>query len=128
MLIIFETEIWPNLIREVRSFGAPVVLVNARISDNSAGGYRRFRFFFAPVLKKISMICAQTELDAERFKAVSAELAPIVVGNMKFDQKPPAKIAEIDLTAYFGGEPQRIILRRARTLVRRRSSRRFSRR
>ncbi|MCK5844221.1 MAG: 3-deoxy-D-manno-octulosonic acid transferase [Victivallales bacterium] len=110
MLVIFETEIWPNLIGVTHSIGVPVVLVNARISDKSAAGYRHFSFFFAPVLRKLSLICAQTELDAERFKAVDETLEPVVCGNMKFDQKPPAKIADVDLTAYFGNEPVRIIM------------------
>ncbi|MCK5843275.1 MAG: hypothetical protein KAG97_01125, partial [Victivallales bacterium] len=80
------------------------------ISDNSANGYRRFSFFFAPILKHLSLLCVQTELDAERFKAVDSSLKPTVCGNMKFDQKPPAKIAEIDLDAYFGSESKRILL------------------
>ena len=110
MLVVFETEIWPNLIRETRAYGAPVALVNGRISDNSANGYRRFSFFFAPILKHLSLLCVQTELDAERFKAVASSLEPTVCGNMKFDQKPPAKIAKIDLDAYFGPDSKRILL------------------
>jgi len=110
LLVIFETEIWPNLIRETRAFGAPVALVNARISDKSAPGYKRFSFFFAPVLERLSLLCVQTELDADRFKAVSPKLSPTVVGNLKFDQKPPAEIADIDLTSYFGPGRSRIVL------------------
>lgn len=110
LLVLFETEIWPNLIRETRAFGTPVALVNGRISDKSANGYRRFSFFFAPILKHLSLLCVQTDLDSERFKAVDATLKPNVCGNMKFDQKPPAKIAEIDLSPFFGSQQKKIIL------------------
>ena len=110
MLIIFETEIWPNLIREVRRKGAPVALVNARISDRSAAGYRRWSFFFAPVLRQLSLLCVQTETDAGRFKAVCSDVEPIVCGNMKFDQKIPAKLPEIGIERYFGDGDYDILL------------------
>ncbi len=110
MLIILETEIWPNLIGEVRRTGAPVALVNARISDRSAAGYKRWSLFFAPVLNKLSLLCVQTETDAERFLAVSSQLHPNISGNLKFDQKIPAKLAKIDLVNYFGNGKNQIIL------------------
>lgn len=110
LLIIFETEIWPNMICEIRKSGAELALVNARISDKSANGYRRFSFFFAPILKKISLLCAQTELDARRFKAIEPSLDTEICGNMKFDQKLPAKFADIDLKQCFGEGRYSIIL------------------
>ncbi|MDD4623408.1 MAG: glycosyltransferase N-terminal domain-containing protein, partial [Kiritimatiellae bacterium] len=50
-LILTESEIWPNLIRLCCRRGVPLFLVNARISDRSAPGYRRLRFWFGPVLR-----------------------------------------------------------------------------
>lgn len=102
LLIIFETEIWPNMICEARKFGAETALVNARISDKSANGYRRASLFFGPVLRQFSQICVQTELDGDRFKAVESELNIVIAGNMKFDQGVPADFADLNLSNYFG--------------------------
>ncbi len=102
MLVIFETELWPNMICEVRRSGAKIALVNARISDRSAGRYEAFRWFFGPLLRKFDCICAQTEQDKTRFDAVSENLPVQIMGNMKFDQELPAKFPDIDLEQYFG--------------------------
>ena len=100
-LVILETEIWPNLVTLARKSGTKVILVNGRISDHSAAGYRRFRAFFAPVLRQFHRICVQTALDAERFEAVSQGLPVTVTGNIKFDQTPPADLKGIDLSEFF---------------------------
>ena len=110
LLIIFETEIWPNLINKTKKYGANVALVNARMSDKSAKGYKKFAPFFAPTLKKLSLLSVQTELDAQRFTSIENNLQPIVTGNMKFDQTVPAKTVDIDLTQYFGKNNYKIIL------------------
>ena len=101
-LVILETEIWPNLITLSRKSGAKVFLVNARISDHSADGYRRFRAFFAPVLRQFSRICTQTVQDAERFNAVASNLPLEVTGNIKFDLTHPENLQGIDLKKFFG--------------------------
>lgn len=103
-LIILETEIWPNMVTLARKSGAKVILVNGRISDHSANGYRRFRAFFAPVLGQFHRICAQTALDAERFEAISKGLPVTVTGNIKFDQTPPSDLQGIDLAEFFGAD------------------------
>ena len=56
MLVIFETEIWPNLVAETRRRGIPVTLVNGRMSDHSVRGYRKIRFFFGPLLRMFNLI------------------------------------------------------------------------
>ena len=104
MLVIFETEIWPNMVLLTKKSGAKVFLVNARISDRSIKGYRRFRMFFAPVLTAFDRIGVQTELDCERFLSVAPEARVVVTGNIKFDQCPPADLAGIDLAPFFGTE------------------------
>ena len=103
-LVILETEIWPDMVRQARRSGAKVFLANARISDHSAGNYRRFRVFFAPVLRQFNRICAQTALDAERFAAIAPDLPVTVTGNIKFDQTPPADLKGIDLSEFFEGK------------------------
>jgi len=110
MLIIFETEIWPNLISKAHSLGIKTALVNARISDKSVKGYKRFSAFFAPTLKKISLLCIQTELDGNRFKSIEKSLTPIVCGNMKFDQLIPESFPNVNIATYFGTGKQKIIL------------------
>ena len=110
ILVLFETEIWPNLICESYKSGTKVVQVNSRISDKSFKGYKRFRYIFSPFLSKLSVSCAQTDLDAERLKEICASLRVEQTGNMKFDQKIPADIPEINLKEVFGEGNFRIVL------------------
>jgi 3-deoxy-D-manno-octulosonic-acid transferase len=86
MLILAETEFWPNLLRLARKRGAAVAIVNARISDRSFPRYRRFRWFFSRVLSEIDLFLAQTELDAQRLREIGAPTERVrVSGNLKFD-------------------------------------------
>ncbi|HLY59785.1 MAG TPA: 3-deoxy-D-manno-octulosonic acid transferase [Terriglobia bacterium] len=90
LLIIVETELWPNLLRAARENGTRVVLVNARLSTRSFRGYRLARPFMRRILNCIDWIGAQTNEDAGRFIALGASLDRVVVtGNLKFDGKPP---------------------------------------
>ncbi len=101
-LVIFETEIWPNMVAEAHNAGIPVALVNARMSDRSAKGYRRARCFFGPLLKLFNVIAAQSEADAERYLSVSPQANVTVTGNLKFDQDVPESLEGIDLAPVFG--------------------------
>ena len=103
-LVIFETELWPNLINCAKIYEIPVALVNARMSDHSFPGYRRFRFFFGALLRKLDVICVQTEIDRERFLAVAPDMEGkvSVCGNIKFDQHAPAHLKIPDLSQWFG--------------------------
>ena len=101
-LVIFETELWPNLLHESAKAGIKLFLANGRISDHSAKSYQRFRCFFAPLLRQFNVICAQTDLDKERFLAIDPNLNVQVTGNIKFDQIPPADLVPMDLNQYFG--------------------------
>lgn len=90
LLLLVETELWPNLLRAAHDFGSRVVLVNARLSDRSFRGYRRMRFFMRRVLENVDWVGAQTSRDAERFLFLGAKADRVVVtGNLKFDGKPP---------------------------------------
>ena len=66
--ILTETEIWPNLIRSCHRRGIPLFLINARVSDHSAPGYRRLRYWFGPVLRMFTRIFAQSEQDRDRLR------------------------------------------------------------
>src|SRR5512135_1038883 len=88
--VIVETEIWPNFIAACARRGIPVVIVNGRLSKRSFAGYMRFRWFFAPILRTLRTISAQTSEDAERFVALGAPRDAVTVGgNLKFDVSPP---------------------------------------
>jgi 3-deoxy-D-manno-octulosonic-acid transferase len=82
--ILMETEIWPNLLAACTTYGVPVVLANARMSEKSARGYRRWRSLMAPAIRKLAAVCAQSEADAARLRALGAPRVE-VTGNLKFD-------------------------------------------
>ncbi|MFH1381142.1 MAG: 3-deoxy-D-manno-octulosonic acid transferase [Candidatus Omnitrophota bacterium] len=89
IFIVMETEIWPNLINALSKRKIPIVMINGRISDRSYKGYRRVKFLFEGILKKINHFCMQSPEDAGRIEALGAEKAKIkVTGNMKFDTVP----------------------------------------
>jgi len=86
LLILAETEFWPNLLSGCFRRGIPVAVVNARISDRSWPRYRRLRGLWRPFLERLSRVLAQSETDAERLKAIGCSPRRIsVAGNLKFD-------------------------------------------
>jgi 3-deoxy-D-manno-octulosonic-acid transferase len=90
LLVVAETEFWPNFLRVVRTSGAHVAVVNARISDRSFPRYRRWRGLLARVLRYVDLFLAQSEEDARRLREISAPADCVhVSGNLKFDVKPP---------------------------------------
>lgn len=110
MLAIFETEIWPNMIREARRRRIPTVLVNGRMSDHSAAGYRRARVFFGPLLRQFDALLVQSQADADRYLGISPAAKVIVNGNLKFDQTVPETIDDPHLEAYFGAGEHLVLL------------------
>ena len=89
--IFMETEIWPNLIRASVDSAVPVYLVNARMSEKSARGYRRIGGLTSDALSRLSRIGAQTQRDAQRLEELGAKKV-IVTGNIKFDRLAPAEM------------------------------------
>ncbi len=90
LLVIVETELWPNLLRAAREAGARVIVVNGRISDKSLPRYRWVRSFMQCVLSDVDRISAQSDGDAARFRSLgAAEERVVVTGNLKFDAHPP---------------------------------------
>ena len=84
-MVVMETELWPNLVRELRRAGVPLMIANARLSDRSFARYRRWGGpLLREVLAGVRLICAQSEQDRERFAVLGA---PRVAdcGNLKFD-------------------------------------------
>ena len=92
--IVMETEIWPNLIQACRAQGVPLYLVNARLSEKSFSGYRRFAGLARESLAGFTAIAAQGEDDARRLAALGAANVR-VTGSVKFEIGPPA--AQIEL-------------------------------
>ncbi|NIO17345.1 MAG: 3-deoxy-D-manno-octulosonic acid transferase [Deltaproteobacteria bacterium] len=86
LLIIMETEIWPNLIAAAKDAGAFVAIVNGRISDRSFPKYRRFRFFFKRVLEMVDLFLMQSSLSRERIIGIGASPDRVhVMKNLKYD-------------------------------------------
>lgn len=96
LLIIMETELWPNLIHYTASRKIPIVLSNGRMSEKSAKGYERIRHVTQEMLRNIRLILVQTQAEAERYIALGAHKESIVVtGSIKFDiPLPTQKIEE----------------------------------
>ena len=91
LVVVLETEIWPNLYRESKRAGASLVIVNGRISDHALPRYRHWNWFFRHVLCWPDMILVQTEEDARRYVMAGAPGDRVRVGgNMKYDFTPPA--------------------------------------
>ncbi len=94
VVVVLETELWPNFIAACARRGIPLVVLNARISERSFRGYRRFGFLFSRVLRSVSAFSAQTDDDARRLVALGAAPSSVAVaGNMKFDVAPPREEA-----------------------------------
>ena len=91
LVILVETEFWPNFLRLSKGSGAQIAVVNARISDRSWPGYRFGRFFSRRILGSIDVFLAQTEEDRKRLVDIGASAGRVeVTGNLKFDVAPPS--------------------------------------
>ncbi len=86
--IVMETELWPNLLHACAARRVPVLLANARLSERSAGRYRKLAALVRLTLGQLAGIAAQSKDDAERLRALGAAQVK-VIGNLKFDITPP---------------------------------------
>jgi 3-deoxy-D-manno-octulosonic-acid transferase len=100
IVLIAETELWPNFFRELARQDIPSAVINGRISPRSFANYRKFRKFFSQVFSNVSLFCMQSREDSERIRHICAPAdRTIVTGNLKFDQKialvshPPITLA-----------------------------------
>ncbi|HRD65747.1 MAG TPA: lipid IV(A) 3-deoxy-D-manno-octulosonic acid transferase [Candidatus Competibacter sp.] len=92
LAVIMETELWPNLLHRCAATGVPVLVANARLSERSARGYARVRGLTAAMLQDVALIAAQSEADAERFRALGAPRVR-VIGNLKYDLTLPDELS-----------------------------------
>ena len=91
MVIIAETEIWPNFLRACRVRGARVVMINGRISDRSFSRYRLARRWLRRVFEDYTIIGMQSDMDRQRIEAIGADPRKVAVfGNLKYDAPPAA--------------------------------------
>ena len=100
LVVVLETEIWPNLYREAKRSGASLLVVNGRISDRALPSYQRWAWFFRHVLRWPDAILAQTPEDARRYLLAGAPADRVrVAGNLKYDFTPPHGIPA-DISAF----------------------------
>ena len=96
LVIVMETEIWPNLIRTTRARNIPLVYANVRLSERSYLRYKRFSSLLGPLLALVNGFAVQSQADAERVKLLGASLDAVrVTGSIKFEIRLPASLQEI---------------------------------
>lgn len=90
LLIVMETEIWPNLFFYCRRNNIPVVIANARLSEQSCAGYRHLAPLTRATLARVNVIAARDQADAQRFISLGADAKIVsIMGNLKFDISLP---------------------------------------
>ena len=86
LVMVMETEIWPNLFREAQRIGSGLLLINGRISDRAFGRYRAWRWFFCGVLAQVDVLLAQSEEMRLRWIGIGAPPDKVrAAGNLKYD-------------------------------------------
>jgi 3-deoxy-D-manno-octulosonic-acid transferase len=118
LLVIMETELWPNTINACAKRQIPVVLANARLSAKSAAGYQRFAALAQPMLKQLSTVVAQSQADGERFLSLGLPANQLQVsGSIKFDISVEEKLREsaAQLKSCWSEHGQRLIIIAAST-------------
>jgi 3-deoxy-D-manno-octulosonic-acid transferase len=97
VLVLAESELWPNVLAECAGQRVPVVVVNARISDRSMPRYLRLRRWWRPFLEILTLVLAQSAEDARRFVAIGVPEDRVRVGgNLKFDARPSRRATVVD--------------------------------
>lgn len=85
MLVLGELELWPNLIEACRRQGVHVAVVNGRLSPRSFARYHQLSWLTRGMFTKLSLVAAQSESNAQRFRACGASDTTVVTGSVKFD-------------------------------------------
>ncbi|HBC83782.1 MAG TPA: 3-deoxy-D-manno-octulosonic acid transferase [Escherichia sp.] len=99
LVLVMETELWPNLIAALHTRNIPLVIANARLSARSAKGYAKLGDFIRTLLRRITLIAAQNEEDGERFIALGAKRNQLTVtGSLKFDISVTPQLASRAVT------------------------------
>jgi 3-deoxy-D-manno-octulosonic-acid transferase len=111
LLVIMETEIWPNLYHEARQRNIPILMANARLSVKSLKGYKRFGGLTRIALEAVSHLAAQSRADADRLISCGAHPDRVFVGgNLKFDISIPDGLADQALALRKQWGPDRPVL------------------
>lgn len=91
LVVLAETEFWPNFMRLAHASGARIAVVNARISDRSWPNYRRFTWALRKILRHVDLFLTQTQQDSDRLQSIGADPTRVrVTGNLKFDVSLPS--------------------------------------
>lgn len=116
LVLVMETELWPNLIAALHRREIPLVIANARLSARSARGYARLGKFVRTLLRRITLIAAQNEEDGERFIELGARRAQLcVTGSLKFDISVTPQMAAKSVTLRRQWAPHRPVWTAAST-------------
>jgi len=105
LVIMMETELWPNTFARCAKRNLPIIIANARLSERSAKGYAKIAPLVRTMLQQVAIVAAQTKADAERFIALGLDDSKAkVLGNIKFDLQLPEDLADQakDLRADWG--------------------------
>jgi len=95
LLVLVETELWPEMLHQAGRRGIPVAVVNARLSEGSFAGYRRLLSPLRSLLAPLALVLARTDADGERFAALGVPAGRIsVAGNIKYDLEPDERPLE----------------------------------
>lgn len=93
LLIVMETELWPNLFAACQQRHIPIIVTNARLSAKSAAGYQRIPSITQPILQAISKLAAQGKADGERFIELGMKPDHVcITGSLKFDLEMPSDL------------------------------------
>ncbi|WP_130832732.1 lipid IV(A) 3-deoxy-D-manno-octulosonic acid transferase [[Erwinia] mediterraneensis] len=108
LVIIMETELWPNIIRILHQRNIPLVIANARLSARSAKGYKKLGRFMRQLLQQITLIAAQNAEDGDRFLELGLKRSHLAVtGSLKFDISVTPELAARAVTLRRQWAPRR---------------------
>ncbi|WP_158782283.1 lipid IV(A) 3-deoxy-D-manno-octulosonic acid transferase [Pantoea sp. BAV 3049] len=108
LVIIMETELWPNMIALLHARKIPLVIANARLSERSARGYKKLGKFMQRLLQQITLIAAQNAEDGERFISLGLKRPQLAVtGSLKFDISVTPELAARAITLRRQWAPRR---------------------
>ncbi len=111
LLVLMESELWPNLMEQCFKTGVPMAVVNARVSDRSLPRYLRLRRLWRPLLWKISLFLAQSEETAERLVRMGAPAERVrVTGNLKYDLRESRESALVGMLREHLSSQARVIV------------------
>lgn len=111
MLVVMETELWPNLMAACETKQIPVLLANARMSEKSARGYQKFSALTEPMLQRLNRVAVQNAVDGQRFTGLGLAANKMeVTGSVKFDVTLPHNIHDLGNALRQQWGPERQVL------------------